>query len=67
VTESDVIILNLEESTPPEIVKVADSETLIIAAFEEVAMFSAAEKVADDVKDGAVVSADVYVKVKAMS
>ena len=56
VTESEVIRLKSEASTPDEIVTVADSETLIVAALAEVAMFSAAEKEEDEVKVGAVVS-----------
>ena len=56
VTESEVMILNKDASDPAEIVTVADSETLIVAALEEVAMFSAAENVKDEVKVGAVVS-----------
>ena len=53
---SDRAILNLAASAPEDIVTVADSETLIVAAVAEVAMFSAAEKVEDEVKVGAVVS-----------
>jgi hypothetical protein len=56
VTESEVMMLNKAASAPDEIVTVADSETLIVAAFAEVAMFSAAEKEVDEVKVGAVVS-----------
>ena len=56
VTESEVMMLNKDASDPAEIVTVADSETLIVAALEEVAMFSAAEKDEDEVKVGAVVS-----------
>jgi hypothetical protein len=54
VTESDVTILNKAASAPDEIVTVADSETTIVAAFEDVVMFSAAEKVVVEVKVGAV-------------
>ena len=53
---SDLVILNLAASAPDEIVTVADSETWIVATVAEVAMFSAAEKVEDEVKVGAVVS-----------
>ena len=56
VTESEVMMLNKAASEPAEIVTVADSETLIVAALAEVAMFSAAEKDEDEVKVGAVVS-----------
>ena len=56
VTESEVMMLNKDASVPAEIVTVADSETLIVAALEEVAMFSAAENEEVEVKVGAVVS-----------
>ena len=56
VTESDVMMLKRAASTPDEIVTVADSETLIVAALAEVKMFSAAEKEEDEVKVGGVVS-----------
>jgi hypothetical protein len=56
VTVSEVTILKRPASTPDEIVTVADSETLIVAALAEVAMFSAAEKEVDEVKVGAVTS-----------
>ena len=56
VTVSEVMMLNKAASTPDEIVTVADSETLIVAALAEVAMFSAAEKEVDEVKVGGVVS-----------
>ncbi len=56
VTVSEVTILNKDASAPDEIVTVADSETLIVAALAEVAMFSAAEKEVDEVKVGGVVS-----------
>jgi hypothetical protein len=56
VTESEVTMLNKSASEPEEIVTVADSETLMVAALAEVAMFSAAEKDKDEVKVGAVVS-----------
>jgi hypothetical protein len=49
-------MLNLAASEPEEIVTVADSETLIVAAVADVAMFSAAVNVEDEVKVGAVVS-----------
>jgi hypothetical protein len=58
VTVSEVVMLNKDASTPDEIVTVADSETLIVAALAEVAMFSAAEKEEDEVKVGAVVSGE---------
>ena len=50
-------MLKRAASAPEEIVTVADSETLIVAAVVDVAMFSAAEKEEDDVKVGAVASA----------
>ena len=53
---SDLAMLNLAASAPEEIVTVADSETWIVAAVADVAMFSAAENVEDEVKVGAVVS-----------
>jgi hypothetical protein len=56
VTVSEFEIVNNAASAPEEIVTVADSETLIVAAFDEVAMFSAAAKELDDVKVGAVMS-----------
>jgi hypothetical protein len=56
VTESDVMMLKRAASTPDEIVTVADSETLIVAALAEVEMFSAAEKEEDEVNVGGVVS-----------
>jgi hypothetical protein len=56
VTVSEVTILNKDASAPDEIVTVADSETLIVAALAEVAMFSAAEKEVDEVNEGEVKS-----------
>ena len=56
VTVSEVTMLKRPASAPDEIVTVADSETLIVAALAEVAMFSATEKDEDEVKVGAVVS-----------
>jgi hypothetical protein len=56
VTVSEVTMLKRPASTPDEIVTVADSETLIVAAFAEVAMFSAAEKEVDEVNEGEVKS-----------
>jgi hypothetical protein len=56
VTVSEVTMLKRPASTPDEIVTVADSETLIVAALAEVAMFSATEKDEDEVKVGAVTS-----------
>jgi hypothetical protein len=49
-------MLNTDASDPAEIVTVADSETLIVAALAEVAMFSAAEKDEGEVKVGALKS-----------
>ena len=57
VTESDVTMLNKAASAPDEIVTVADSETTIVAALEDVAKFSAAENEEEVVKVGGVVSA----------
>ena len=56
---SDRAILNLAASAPEDIVTVADSETRIVAAVADVAMFSAAENVEVEVKVGAVVSGTV--------
>jgi hypothetical protein len=53
---SDLAMLKRAASAPEEIVTVADSETRIVAAVADVAMFSAAENEEDDVKVGAVVS-----------
>jgi hypothetical protein len=50
------VISKSVRSAPDEIVTVADSETRIVAAVAEVAMFSAAENEEDEVKVGAVVS-----------
>jgi hypothetical protein len=58
VTVSEVMMLKRPASTPDEIVTVADSETLIVAALAEVAMFSAAENEVDEVNEGGVVSGD---------
>ena len=60
---SDLVILKRAASEPDEIVTVADSETRIVAAVAEVAMFSAAEKDEEEVKVGAVVSAAELKKV----
>ena len=56
VSVSDLAMLNLAASAPEDIVTVADSETWIVAAVTEVAIFSAAENEEDEVKVGAVVS-----------
>jgi len=53
---SDLEILKRAASKPDEIVTVADSDTRIVAAVADVAMFSAAENEEDDVKVGGVVS-----------
>ncbi len=53
---SDLAMLKRAASAPDEIVTVADSETRIVAAVADVAMFSAAEKEDEDVKVGGVVS-----------
>jgi hypothetical protein len=49
-------MLKRAASAPDEIVTVEDSETRIVAAVSDVAMFSAAENEEDDVKVGAVAS-----------
>jgi hypothetical protein len=49
-------MLKRAASAPDEIVTVADSETRIVAAVADVAMFSAAENVDEEVKVGGVVS-----------
>ena len=56
-------MLNKAASAPDEIVTVADSETFIVAAFAEVAMFSAAENEVEEVKVGGVVSGATAVMV----
>ena len=53
---SEFEIVNKAASTPDEIVTVADSEILIVAAAVEIEMFSAAENDDEEVKVGAVVS-----------
>jgi len=53
---SDLAMLKRAASAPEEIVTVADSETWIVAAVADVAMFSAAENEEADVKVGAVLS-----------
>jgi hypothetical protein len=53
---SDLAMLKRAASAPDEIVTVADSETRIVAAVADVAMFSAAENVDEEVKVGGVVS-----------
>ena len=57
VSVSDREILKRAASAPEEIVTVADSDTLIVTAVPDVAMFYAAEN-EDDVKVGAVVSGE---------
>ena len=61
VSVSDLVMLKRAASAPEDIVTVADSETWIVAAVAEVAMFSAAVNVEDEVKVGAVVSGAVRV------
>jgi hypothetical protein len=53
---SDLAMLKRAASAPDEIVTVADSDTRIVAAVAEVAMFSLTVNVEDEVKVGAVVS-----------
>ncbi len=55
-TVSELEIVNKAASTPDEMVTVADSETLIVAAAVDIDMFSAAEKDEEEVKVGAMVS-----------
>ncbi len=59
VSVSDLEMLKRAVSAPDEIVTVADSETLIVAAVAEVAMFSATENEDEDVKVGGVVSGTI--------
>jgi hypothetical protein len=56
VTLSKVTIVKSARSLPDVIVIVADSLTIIVAAFVEVALFSAIENAVELVKMGAVVS-----------
>ena len=56
VSVSDLEILKRAASAPEEIVTVADSETRIVAAVADVAMFSATENEEDEVKVGGVLS-----------
>jgi len=58
---SDLAMLKRAASAPEEIVTVADSETWMVAAVADVAMFSAAENEDEDVKVGAVLSRAVIV------
>jgi hypothetical protein len=53
---SDLVMLKRAASAPDEIVTVADSETWIVAAVAEVAIFSAAENEDEDVNVGGVLS-----------
>jgi len=61
VSVSDLEILKRAASTPDEIVTVADSDTRMVAAVAEVAMFSATENELDEVNVGGVVSATTKV------
>ena len=56
VTESEVTIEKRAESVPELMIIVEDSETLMVATFELVELFSAIENEALFVKIGAVVS-----------
>ena len=58
---SDLEMLKRAASAPEEIVTVADSETWMVAAVADVAMFSAAENEDEDVNVGAVLSRAVIV------
>jgi hypothetical protein len=60
---SDLAMLKRAASAPDEIVTVADSETWIVAAVADVAMFSAAENEEADVKVGAVVSGTASISI----
>ena len=53
---SDLAMLKRAASAPDEIVTFADSDTRIVAAVADVAMFSAAENEVDEVNVGGVVS-----------
>jgi hypothetical protein len=60
---SDLAMLKRAASAPDEIVTVADSETRIVAAVADVAMFSAAENEDEDVKVGGVVSGTASISI----
>jgi hypothetical protein len=60
---SDLEMLKRAASAPDEIVTVADSDTWIVAAVADVAMFSEAEKVEDEVKVGGVVSGTASISI----
>jgi hypothetical protein len=60
---SDLAMLKRAASAPEEIVTVADSETRMVAAVADVAMFSDTEKVDEDVKVGAVVSGTASISI----
>ena len=60
---SDLAMLKRAASAPEEMVTVADSETRIVAAVADVAMFSAAENVEDEVNVGAVVSGTASISI----
>lgn len=60
---SDLAMLKRAASAPEEIVTVADSETWIVAAVVDVAMFSAVEKEDEDVKVGGVVSGTASISI----
>jgi hypothetical protein len=60
---SDLAILKRAASAPDEIVTVADSDTRIVAAVADVAMFSAAENEDEVVKVGAVVSGTASISI----
>ena len=61
---SDLAMLKRAASAPDEIVTVADSETRIVAAVADVAMFSSTVNVEDDEKVGAVVSGAASIEYK---
>ena len=56
VSVSDLAMLKRAASAPEEIVTVADSDTRIVAAVADVAMFSLTVNVEDEVNVGGVVS-----------
>jgi hypothetical protein len=56
VTLSEKKMSKSDASVPEEIVKVESSETMIVAAVTDVAIFSTTEKDEDEVKEGGVVS-----------
>jgi hypothetical protein len=60
---SDLAMLKRAASAPDEIVTVADSETRIVAAVADVAMFSLTVNVEDEVNVGGVVSGTASISI----